>query len=110
MLHCLEALTDFVDLHELQLPSLPRFLVLVNPFSGPGRALHIFQQSIVPVFAESGLQYHLLVTGVWCIFLSLVDRSCVNVVRWCNGWSVGPMMGYCHCQPYVTELSPEFHP
>jgi len=45
------------------MPSLPRFLVLVNPFSGPGRALHIFQQSIVPVFAEAGLQYHLIVTG-----------------------------------------------
>jgi len=54
----------FIDLHQLQMPLLPRFLVFVNPFSGPGRALHIFQQSIVPVFAEAGLQYHLLVTGV----------------------------------------------
>ena len=45
------------------MPLLPRLLVFVNPFSGPGRALHLFQQSIVPVFAEAGLQYHLIVTG-----------------------------------------------
>ena len=58
---------NFVDLHQLQMPSLPKFLVFVNPFSGPGRALHIFQRSIVPVFAEAGLQYHLIVTGysIW---------------------------------------------
>jgi len=58
---------NFVDLRQLQMPSLPKFLVFVNPFSGPGRALHIFQRSIVPVFAEAGLQYHLIVTGysVW---------------------------------------------
>jgi len=52
-----------VDLHQLQMPLLPKLLVFVNPLSGPGRALHIFQQSVVPVFAEAGLQYHLVVTG-----------------------------------------------
>jgi len=53
----------FADLHQLDMPSLPKLLVFVNPLSGPGRALHIFQQSVVPVFAEAGLQYHLIVTG-----------------------------------------------
>ena len=72
--------TYFVDLHQLEMPSLPRLLVLVNPFSGPGRALHIFQQSIVPVFAEAGLQYHLVVTGygIWCICLWLMDKYDVH--------------------------------
>jgi len=40
-----------------------RLLVLVNPFSGPGKALHLFQRHVVPLFAEAGLQYRLVVTG-----------------------------------------------
>jgi len=59
------------------MPSLPKFLVFVNPLSGPGRALHIFQQRIVPVFAEAGLQYHLIVTGLVTVF-TVKDKPDVN--------------------------------
>ena len=72
------------------MPSLPRLLVFVNPFSGPGRALHIFQQSVVPVFAEAGLQYHLIVTGYVFYLLLLMTIPCgsgaveyvCNVICW----------------------------
>jgi len=46
-------------------------LVLVNPFSGPGKALHIFQQQVIPIFAEAGLLYQLFVTGVFRVHCSL---------------------------------------
>ncbi len=48
-------------------------LVLVNPCSGPGRALSIFQERVVPVFAESGIHFNLLVTGKWTLCMS---RKC----------------------------------
>ena len=38
-------------------------LVLVNPFSGPGTALRTFQRHVVPLLAEAGLHYQLVVTG-----------------------------------------------
>ncbi len=41
-------------------------LVLVNPCSGTGRALTIFQQRVVPVFAEAGIHFNLVVTGRRC--------------------------------------------
>lgn len=44
-------------------PPQKKLLVFVNPFSGPGKALLIFQQEVIPVFAEAGLLYHLFVTG-----------------------------------------------
>ena len=40
-----------------------KLLVLINPFSGPGKALHIFQQRVVPLFGEAGIMYQLIVTG-----------------------------------------------
>jgi len=39
-------------------------LVLVNPFSGPGTALRTFQRHVVPLLAEAGLHYQLVVTGL----------------------------------------------
>jgi len=41
-----------------------RLLVLVNPFSGPGKALHTFQRHVVPLLAEAQLHYQLVVTGL----------------------------------------------
>jgi sphingosine kinase len=51
-----------------EIPSLAplpseKLLVLVNPFSGPGKAQQLFQQHAAPIFAEAGLQYKLIVTG-----------------------------------------------
>jgi len=44
--------------------------VVLNPFSGPGKALQTFQQNIVPIFAEAGIRYQLVVTGNFQLFLA----------------------------------------
>jgi len=68
---CYQLSADIASLRPL---AERRLLVLVNPFSGTGKALHLFQQHVVPVFAEASLQYQLVVTGSIllsaCIFTS----------------------------------------
>ena len=51
------------DLSQMQLSNPKRMLVLVNPCSGPGKALSIFQERIVPIFAESGIHFNMIITG-----------------------------------------------
>jgi sphingosine kinase len=53
----------FTDVRQLSVPPSKKLLVLVNPFSGPGTALSLFQERVVPMFAEAGILYHLIVTG-----------------------------------------------
>ncbi|CAG0916316.1 unnamed protein product [Notodromas monacha] len=47
-----------------QVDCLPdkKFLILVNPASGPGKALEIFMQRVRPVLAEAAVGYDLVVT------------------------------------------------
>ena len=35
---------------------------MINPASGPGKALEIFEQRVVPVLAESGLKFEVMIT------------------------------------------------
>ncbi|ELT99919.1 hypothetical protein CAPTEDRAFT_126517 [Capitella teleta] len=51
-----------IYLTQLTIPLTKRFLVLVNPFSGPGLALTLFQERVVPMLAEAGFPYHMIVT------------------------------------------------
>ncbi len=37
-------------------------LVLVNPFSGRGKAVSIFKEKIVPMFAEAGIHFSVTIT------------------------------------------------
>ncbi|XP_013783000.1 sphingosine kinase 1-like [Limulus polyphemus] len=54
---------EIVDLQGIQeLPPQRNLLVFVNPRSGPGRALQIFRERVVPVLAESDIKYKLVVT------------------------------------------------
>lgn len=39
--------------------------VLVNPHSGPGKALQIFQKQVVPMLDEAELKYDLVTTGAF---------------------------------------------
>lgn len=41
-----------------------KLCVLVNPCSGPGRALQIFQEQVMPVFAEANVVCKLVITGM----------------------------------------------
>ena len=59
-----------------------RVLVLVNPFGGSGKAVRIFQRDVVPMFAESGLQYQLVVTGLICFCVDLVIHLLLSISRW----------------------------
>ncbi|KAI1283820.1 Sphingosine kinase 2 [Halotydeus destructor] len=43
-------------------PKQRSLLVLVNPASGPGKAVDIFTQQVSPVLAESGLKYEVMIT------------------------------------------------
>jgi len=100
-----------VGLHQLQMPSLPKFLVFVNPFSGPGRALQIFQQSIVPVFAEAGLQYHLIVTGyracgfLWLLHWTMLDPALTLTITY-----VRPALAHTRCRPTAQTKPPKSYP
>ncbi|XP_013398402.1 sphingosine kinase 1 isoform X2 [Lingula anatina] len=43
-------------------PRARKVLVFVNPFSGPGKALDIYQKRVVPTLAELDLNFHLIIT------------------------------------------------
>lgn len=58
-------------LSSLQPPPSMTVLALVNPFSGPGKALHIFQQRIVPVLAEAGIKFQMKITGILLSSISM---------------------------------------
>lgn len=40
-----------------------KLLVFINPFSGTGKALHLFQSRIIPILAEAGVHYETVVTS-----------------------------------------------
>lgn len=44
-------------------PVVRHMLVLVNPFSGPGKAPTIFKEKIQPMFDEAGVTFTLIETG-----------------------------------------------
>ncbi|XP_035232702.1 sphingosine kinase 2-like [Stegodyphus dumicola] len=50
-------------------PHARKFLILVNPRSGPGKACQIFKERVVPLLTESDISYELLVTGKKNTFL-----------------------------------------
>lgn len=44
--------------------TLPRkLLVLINPFSGPGKALQIFQNGVSHMLEEADISFKMIVTG-----------------------------------------------
>ena len=45
------------------LPKRKHHLVLLNPYSGRGKASQIFHQCVKPMFTEAEMDYELVVTG-----------------------------------------------
>ncbi|KAL8605891.1 hypothetical protein ACOMHN_050302 [Nucella lapillus] len=43
-------------------PPWGQFLVLINPHSGPGKAVQIFSSEVGPMLEEAGIPYKLIVT------------------------------------------------
>ncbi|GIY32308.1 sphingosine kinase 2 [Caerostris darwini] len=43
-------------------PTSKKFLVIINPKSGPGKAYQIFKERVIPLFVESDTQYEVLIT------------------------------------------------
>ncbi|KAF8771653.1 sphingosine kinase 1-like [Argiope bruennichi] len=43
-------------------PTSKKFLVLINPKSGSGKAYQVFKERVIPLFVESDTQYEVLVT------------------------------------------------
>ncbi|CAH1794281.1 unnamed protein product [Owenia fusiformis] len=60
-LHLLRGIV-VTDVSILTEPIARRMLVLVNPFSGPGKALKIFQERVIPVFAEADIHFRMVIT------------------------------------------------
>ncbi|KAK7506471.1 hypothetical protein BaRGS_00002583 [Batillaria attramentaria] len=50
------------DVDTCEPPPWGRFLFLVNPHSGPGRAMQIFKNEVEPMIAEANIPYKLIVT------------------------------------------------
>uniref|UniRef100_T1JKM2 DAGKc domain-containing protein n=1 Tax=Strigamia maritima TaxID=126957 RepID=T1JKM2_STRMM len=54
-----------------------KLLIFVNPRSGPGKALQIFQQRVIPILAEAHVEYSLIVTATIC----RQKQSCASIRR-----------------------------
>lgn len=44
-----------------------RIFILINPKSGPGKAYQVFKERVVPLLAESDVNYDLLITGIYFV-------------------------------------------
>lgn len=55
---------------------------MINPASGPGKALAIFTQRVAPVLAESGLQFEVLVTNGAGNATNYVKTASDMMLRW----------------------------
>lgn len=47
----------------LEEPLVKRFVVYINPFSGQGKSMQIFDKNVKPMFAESEIQHDVIQTG-----------------------------------------------
>ncbi|PRD34149.1 UNVERIFIED_CONTAM: Sphk2 [Trichonephila clavipes] len=58
-------------------PSSKKFLILINPKSGPGKAYQIFKEKVIPLLVESDTQYEVLVTGfrLQVTYISIIDQN-----------------------------------
>jgi len=46
-----------------KLPARRKILVFVNPFSGSGKSLKIFNSNVAPMFTDAAIDYTLFITG-----------------------------------------------
>lgn len=51
------------DIESCEVPLPRKLLVLINPFSGPGKALQIFQNGVSHMLEEADISFKLVVTG-----------------------------------------------
>ena len=49
--------------HRIIEPKRRNFIVYVNPFSGQGKAMSIYNQHVKPIFAEAEIQHVVVKTG-----------------------------------------------
>lgn len=53
----------FSDIESFELPLQRKLLVLINPFSGAGKALQIFQNGVSHMLEEADIFFKMVVTG-----------------------------------------------
>lgn len=51
------------DIENCPVPPKPRFLVLVNPHSGPGKAMQIYERQVAPMLDEADIHVKVIQTG-----------------------------------------------
>lgn len=51
------------DIESCEVPLPRKLLVLINPFSGPGKALQIFQNGVSHMLEEADISFKMIVTG-----------------------------------------------
>jgi hypothetical protein len=51
------------DVDNCPVPPKVKFLVLVNPHSGPGKAMQIYQKQVAPMLDEADVHVKLIETG-----------------------------------------------
>lgn len=51
------------DIESCEVPLPRKLLVLINPFSGPGKALQIFQNGVSHMLEEADISFKLVITG-----------------------------------------------
>ncbi|RWS18029.1 sphingosine kinase 2-like isoform X2 [Dinothrombium tinctorium] len=63
-------------------PQQRKLLVLINPASGPGKALEIFEQRVVPIFLESDIRYKVVITEYSKSGLTFVKNTIDLLTQW----------------------------
>lgn len=61
----------FPDIEKCPVPPKTKLLVLVNPYSGPGKAMQIYKTYVAPMLAEADIQVKLIQTGKFFDLLNL---------------------------------------
>ena len=53
----------YISVSNLTTPVARKLIVYVNPFSGSGKAMKIYEKYVKPMFAEAEIQHQLVKTG-----------------------------------------------
>jgi len=56
-----------------------KYLILINPVGGKGKAVHIFHSQIQLLFDLAGAEYQVLITGMCCVSVHTHTLVCVCV-------------------------------
>jgi len=55
-------------------PPVRKLIVYVNPFSGSGKAMKIYEKNVKPMFAEAQIQHEVVKTGLFLKIFNYLSK------------------------------------